>query len=173
MDDNRLHRLSLFLFYASQCGSDGIMIFRCRLYSCAFMPFKTCRFFTLKPGLAGLKACFCFCSTFFFLTDGVNLSLFLTEVLYQRDIAWAYPCTCAAFNAVSNIMGCRFIMLLAFTEPVKLLRQKIGRAGIGTGATANTAFLFLRFTHFTGRRRKKAVADLHDRDIQPGQGKAH
>ena len=137
------------------------------------MPFKTCRFFTLKSGLSGLKAGFCFCSTFFFLTDGVNLRLFLAEVLYQRDIAWTYPCTCPAFNAVSNVVGCRFIMLLAFTEPVKLLRQKIGRAGIGTGATANTAFFFLRFTHFTGRGRKQAVADLHDGNIQPGQGKAH
>ena len=149
------------------------MIFRCRLYSCAFMPLKTRCFFTFKARLSGFKSRFCFSRSFFFLTNGVNLGFFLTEILHQWNVAWTYPGAGTAFNAVGDIVGCRFIMLLAFTEPVKLLRQKIGRAGIGTGATANTAFFFLRFTHFTGRRRKQAVADLHDGNIQPGQGKAH
>jgi hypothetical protein len=40
-------------------------------------------------------------------------------------------------------MGGGFIVLLAFAEPVQLLRQQIGRAGVGTGAAANAAFLFL------------------------------
>ena len=42
-----------------------------------------------------------------------------------------------------------FVVLVPFAEPVKLLGQKIGRAGVGTGATANAAFFFLRFAHLS------------------------
>ena len=149
------------------------MIFSRRLYGSAFVAFKTCGFFTLKSRLSGFKTCFGFRGAFFFLANSINLGLFLAEILHQRNIAWAYPCASAAFDAVCNIVSCGFIVLLPFTEPVELLRQKIGRAGIGAGATANAAFLLRCFTHFTGRGGQKAVGDLHHRYIQPRQRKPH
>ena len=149
------------------------MIFCGRLYRRAFVAFKTSRFFTFQSRLSGFKACFCFSGAFFFLTNGIKLSFFLSEILHQRNIAWTNPGTGSAFNAVSDIVAGCLIVLLSFTEPVKLLRQKIRRAGIGTGATTNAAFLFLRFTHFTDRWREKTVSDLNDGNIKPGKGEAH
>ena len=137
------------------------------------MTFKTRGFFTLQACLSGFESCFCLCGAFFFLAYGVNLSFFLTEILHQRNIAGTYPRTGTAFNAVSDIVTDCFVVLLSFTEPVKLLRQEIGRAGVGAGATANAAFFFLLFTHFTGRWRQQAVGDLHYGDIKPGEGEAH
>ena len=64
-------------------------------------------------------------------------------------------------------------MLLAFAEPVQLLRQQIGRAGIGAGATANAAFFLFRLTHLGRRWRQQTVGDFDHRNVQPGQGKAH
>ncbi|MNV40021.1 hypothetical protein D3C71_1316210 [compost metagenome] len=70
-------------------------------------------------------------------------------------------------------MGCGFIVQLAFAEPVQLLRQQIGRTSVGAGATADTAFFFLLFAHLTCRRGQQTVGDFDDRNVQPGQGKAH
>jgi hypothetical protein len=75
-----------------------------------------------------------------FKANFVYLGLFLAEILHQRNAAWAYPGAGPAFDAVGQIMRGRFVVLLAFTEPVQLLRQKVGRAGISAGATANAAF---------------------------------
>ena len=149
------------------------MIFRCRLNGCVFVTFKTGSFFTFKARLSGFKSRFCFSCTFFFLTNGVNLGFFLTEILHQWNVAWAYPGAGTAFNAVGDIVGRGFVVLLPFTEPIELLWQEIGRAGIGASATANTAFLFWRFTHFTSRRCQKTVGYLDHRYIQPWQRKAH
>ena len=126
------------------------MIFSRRLYGSAFVAFKTCGFFTFKSRLSSFKPRFGFRGAFFFLANSVNLGLFLAEILHQRNVARAYPCASAALDAVSDIVRCGFVMLLPFTEPIQLLRQEIGRASVGTGATANAAFLFRRFTHFTG-----------------------
>ena len=149
------------------------MIFSGGLYGGAFVTLKPRGFFTLKSRLSGFKARFSLGGAFFFLTDGVKLGFFLTEILHQRDIAWANPGACPAFNAVSDIVGHGLVVLLPFAEPVKLLRQKVGRTGIGAGAAADTALLFLRLAHFTGGGRKKAVGDLHHRNIEPGEGEAH
>ena len=137
------------------------------------MAFKTRCFFTFKARLSGFKPSFCFCGALFFLTNGVNLGFFLTEILYQWNIAWAYPGAGTALNAVDDIMGRCLVVLLPFTEPIKLLWQEIRRTGIGACATANAAFLFWRFTHFTGRGGQKTVGYLHHWDIQPRQRKAH
>ncbi len=169
----RLQRLSLFLFYASQRGGNSIMVFGRRLSSGALMAFKTRCFFTFKARLSGFKPCFRFSGSFFFLANGVNLGFFLAEILHQRNIAWAYPGAGTAFNAVGDIVGRCFVVLLPFTEPIKLLWQEIRRTGIGACATANAAFLFRRFTHFTGRGGQKTVGNLHHRDIQPWQRKPH
>ncbi len=149
------------------------MIFSRRLNGSAFVTFKTGCFFTFESRLSGFKSRFRFSGTFFFLTNGINLGFFLTEILHQWNIAWAYPGAGTAFNAVRDIVRRCFVVLLPFTEPIKLLRQEIGRTGIGACATANAAFLFLRFSHFTGRGRQKTVGYLHHRYIQPRQRKAH
>ena len=70
-------------------------------------------------------------------------------------------------------MGCRLVVQLAFAVPVQLLRQQIRRAGVGTGAAANTAFFFLLFTHLGRGRGEQAVGDFDYRHIEPRQGKAH
>ena len=66
-----------------------------------------------------------------------------------------------------------FIVQLAFAVPVQLLRQQVCRTRIRAGATAYTTFLFLRFAHLRWGRGEQAVGNLHHRDIQPRQGKAH
>ena len=66
-----------------------------------------------------------------------------------------------------------FVVLLAFAEPIKLLRQKIGRAGVRAGAAADAAFFLFRLAHFARRRRQQAVGDFHDRHVEPRQGEAH
>ena len=70
-------------------------------------------------------------------------------------------------------MGWRLIVQLAFAVPVQLLRKQIRRAGVGTGAAANTAFFFLLFTHLGRGRGEQAVGDFDYRHIEPRQGKAH
>ena len=66
-----------------------------------------------------------------------------------------------------------FLVLLAFTEPIKLLRQKIGRTGVRAGAAADAAFFLFRLTHFACRRCQQAVGDFHHRHVEPRQGEAH
>ena len=137
------------------------------------MSFKTRGFFALQTCLTGFKTRFCFCGAFLFLTNGGNFCFFLTEILHQWNVARANPGAGPTFNTVGNVVRGGFIVLLTFAEPVQLLRQKIGRAGVSTGATADAALFFLRFTEFTGRRRQQAVSDFDDRHIQPRQCKAH
>ncbi len=137
------------------------------------MTLKTCRFLTLQTGLTCFKTDFRLGGTLLFLRDSVDLGLLLAEILHQRNIAWADPGTGPALDTVRQVMGSGFIVLLAFTEPVELLREQIRRAGVGAGATANAAFLFLRLAHFAGRRGQQAVGDFDHRHVQPRQGEAH
>ena len=104
------------------------------------MAFKTCCFFIVQGAPVRFQTELLLLRRAFFLTNGVNLGFFLTEILYQWNIAWAYPGAGTAFNTVGDIAGRRFVVLLPFTEPVKLLWQEIGRTGIGACATANAAF---------------------------------
>ena len=170
---NRLCSLGLFLFHPRQSGSNRIFIFGCRLNGCALMSFKASRFFALQTSLARFETRFGFCGALFFLTNSRNFSFFLTEILHQGDIARANPRASPTFNAVGNVMRGGFIVLLTFAEPVQLLRQKIRRAGVSTGATTDATLFFLWFAKFIGRGSQKTVGNLYDRDIQPRQGKAH
>ena len=70
-------------------------------------------------------------------------------------------------------MGLCFVVQLAFTVPVQLLRKQVRRASVGTCTATDTTFLLLLFAHFGWGRRKQAVRDFDHRDIQPRQGKAH
>ena len=137
------------------------------------MALLTGELLSLQSRLAGFETCFCFGGARLCHGDGVNFRLFLPEILHQRNVARADPGAGAALDAVGNIVCSRFIVQLAFTVPVQLLWQQIGRTGIGTGAAANAALLILRFAHFTGGRGKQTVGYLNDRDIEPRQGKAH
>jgi hypothetical protein len=74
-----------------------------------------------------------------FKANFVYLGLFLAEILHQRNAAWAYPGAGPHSMQSDRLCAVAFV-LLAFTEPVQLLRQKVGRAGISAGATANAAF---------------------------------
>ena len=172
-DHHRLRCGRFFLAHASQRRVNGILIFLAWLNGSLLMTLLTGQFFTLQTSLAGFKAGFRFGSAFFFHRDGINLGLLLTEVLHQRNVAWTDPGARAAFDAVSQIMRLRFIVQLTFAVPVQLLWKQIGRAGIGAGAAADTAFLFLLFTHFGGGGGEQAVSDFYDRNVQPRQGKAH
>ena len=137
------------------------------------MALKARGFFTLKTSLARFKARFSFRGAFFFFGDSANFRFFLTEILHQRNIARADIRTRAAFDTVRQIVGGGFIMLLADAEPVKLLRQQVGRAGVGAGAATDAVLLFLRRAHFSGGRRQQAVSDFHHRHVKAGQGEAH
>ncbi len=157
----------------SQGGINGVLIFRRRLNRCFFMTFFAGGFFSLQTQLAGFKACFGLGSAFLFLGDGVNLGLFDAEILHQRNIARANPGAGTAFNAVGQVMGFCFVVDLTFAVPVKLLGQQIRRTGIGAGAAAYAAFLFLFLAHLADGRGQQTVGNFHHRDIQPRQGKAH
>ena len=173
LDNDRLGGIALFFANPGQRRVNRRMIFRGRLNSRLFVAFQTSGFVPLQTSLAGLKAGFGLRRALFFLTDSRNLGLFLTEILYQRNITRTDPGAGAAFDAVGQVMGGGFIVLLAFAEPVQLLRQQIGRTGIRTGATANTAFLFLGVAHFACRGRQQAVGDFDHRNIKPRQGESH
>ena len=150
MNHDRLRGVALFITYPGQGGVNRILIFGGRLDGGFFMPLGAGRFLTLQARLSGLESRFGFRSALLFLANRRDLGFLLTEVLHQWNIAWAYPRARAAFDAVRQIVGGGFIVLLAFAEPVKLLRQQIGRAGVSAGAAANAAFLFLRLAHLAG-----------------------
>ena len=137
------------------------------------MAFLTGDFFALQSRLTCFETCLGFRGAFFFHGNGINLGLLLTEVLHQRNVAWADPGAGAAFNAVGQVMGFCLVVQLAFAVPVQLLREQIRRAGIGTGAAADATFLFLFFTHFGWGRGEQTVRDFHYRNVQPRQRKAH
>ena len=173
LNHNRLSGGSLFFAHASQRRVNRLLILGRRLHRSLLMTLGAGDFLPLKARLSCFKAGFGFRVALFFLGDGVDFRLFLAEILHQRNIAWTDPGAGAAFDTIGQIIGRRFIVLLAFTEPVKLLRQQVRRAGVGAGAATNAAFLFRLFAHLLRRGGKQAVGDLHDRHIQPGQGKAH
>ncbi len=105
--------------------------------------------------------------------DSLDLGLFLTVVLHQRDVAGANERAGAAFDAVKQVMVARLVVLLSAAEPVQLLRQQPGRASVYAQAAADAGLLRFLRRHFIDRRRQNAVADLDDRHIQRGQGEAH
>ena len=137
------------------------------------MALKAGRFFTLQALLAGLEARFRIGRTPLFLANGGDLRFFLAEVLHQRNIARADPGAGSAFDAVRQIVGGGLVVLLPLAEPVKLLGQQIGRAGVRTGAAADAALLLLLFAHLADRRGQQAVCYFNHRNVEPGQGKAH
>ena len=171
--DNRLRRVTLFFTHPGKGGVNGVLIFRRRLDRGLLMTFQTRRFIALQASLTRLKANFGLRGAFLFLRDRGDLGFLLAEVLHQRNIAWANPGAGAALNAICEIMAGGFVVLLAFAEPIKLLRQKIGRAGVRTGAAADAAFFLFRLAHFARRRRQQAVGNFHDRHVEPRQGEAH
>ena len=137
------------------------------------MTLLTRHFLPLKASLTRFKASFSFSRPFILKTDSVNFGLFLTEVLHQRNITWANPGTGPAFNTILKVVRRGLIMLLTFTKPVQLLRQKIGWAGISASTAADTAFFFLLLTHLIEGWREQAVSYFDHRHIQPWKGKAH
>ena len=171
--DNRLRRVTLFFTHPGKGGVNGVLIFRRRLDRGLLMTFQTRRFIALQASLTRLKANFGLRGAFLFLRDRGDLGFLLAEVLHQRNIAWANPGAGAALNAICEIMAGGFVVLLAFAEPIKLLRQKIGRAGVRTGAAADAAFFLFRLAHFARRRRQQAVGNFHDRHVEPRQGESH
>ena len=173
LDHHRLGGIGFFLANARQCGVDRILIFPGRLNGGLLMAFLTGDFFALQSRLTRFETCLGFRGAFFFHGNGINLGLLLTEVLHQRNVAWADPGAGAAFNAVGQVMGFCLVVQLAFAVPVQLLREQIRRAGIGTGAAADATFLFLFFTHFGWGRGEQTVRDFHYRNVQPRQRKAH
>ena len=104
LDHHRLGGIGFFLANARQCGVDRILIFPGRLNGGLLMAFLTGDFFALQSRLTRFETCLGFCGAFFFHGDGINLGLLLTEVLHQRNVAWADPGAGAAFNAVGQIM---------------------------------------------------------------------
>ncbi len=120
--------------------------------------------FVTRLGLGGARR---------FQIDSLDLGLFLTVVLHQRDVAGADERAGAAFNAVEQVMVARLVVLLPTAEPVQLLRQQPGRASVYAQAAADAGLLRLLRRHFIDRRRQNTVADLDDRYIQRGQGEAH
>ena len=171
--DNRLRRVTLFFTHPGKGGVNCVLILRRRLDRGLLMTFQTRRFIALKASLTRLKANFGLCGAFLFLRDRGDLGLLLAEVLHQRNIAWANPGAGAALNAICEIMASGFVVLLAFAEPIKLLRQKIGRAGVRAGAAADAAFFLFRLAQFARRRRQQAVGNFHYRHVEPRQGEAH
>ncbi|MNC34940.1 hypothetical protein D3C75_834010 [compost metagenome] len=137
------------------------------------MALKASGFFAFEPRLARFKALFGFSGAFGFQLDFTYLGFFLTEILHQRNIAWANVGASPAFDAIFEIMGLRFIVLLPTAKPVELLWQKICRAGISAGAATNAALFFLLLTHFESGRCQQTVGNFDDRNIQPRQAKAH
>ena len=137
------------------------------------MPLEARGLIALQTRLACFKTGFGFRRTLLFQTNLRDLGLLLTEVLHQRNIARADPGAGAALNAVGQVVGRGLVVLLAFAKPVQLLRQQIGRAGIGAGATANAALFLFRFAHFAGRRGQQTVGNFDHRHVEPRQGKAH
>ena len=173
LDNDRLGGIALFFANPGQRGVNRGVICCARLNRGLFVAFQTRGFIPLQASLAGLKAGFGLRRALFFLTKSRNLSLFLTEILYQRNITRADPGAGATLDAVGQVMGGGFIVLLTFAEPVQLLRQQIGRTGVRAGTTANTAFFFLGFAHFAYRRRQQAVGDFNHRHVKPRQGESH
>ena len=170
------HRLcgsGLFLFHAREGGFDCLFILFARLRGSLLVTRLARQFFALKTRLTGFKTRLRFGGASLFLGDGGDLRFLLAEILHQRNIARADPCAGTALDAVREIVCDGFVVLLAFAEPVELLRQQVRRAGVGAGATTDAAFLFLRFAHFAGRRGEQAVSNFDHRHIQPRQGKAH
>ncbi len=128
---------------------------------------------TFQSRLARLEARFRLGGALRLKIDGAQFRLLLAVVLHQRNIARADPGAGAALNAVVNMVGARFIVIAALAVPVELLRQQIGRAGVGARGAANTGLLLVVVAHFAGGWRENAVGDLHHRHVKGRQGKAH
>ena len=137
------------------------------------MALKASGFLTFQTLLAGFKARLGLSGAARLLANGGDLGLLLAEVLHQRNVARADPRAGAALNAVGKIVCRGLVVLLAFTEPVKLLRQQIRRAGVGAGAAADAALLLLLFAHLAQGRSQQAVGYLDHRYVEPRQGEAH
>ena len=71
-----------------------------RLHGRFFMAFFAGDFLTFKSLLARFETGFRFGGALFFLADGVDFRLFLTEILHQRNTARTHPCAGAALDAV-------------------------------------------------------------------------
>ncbi len=146
---NHDHIRRFLIPHPCQRGLNGILILRVRLDSGFFVTFQARGFFPLQSLLAGFKARFGLGGALLFKLHGAYFGFLLAEILDQRNIARADPGAGAALNTIGKIVRGGFVMLLPFTEPVKLLGKQIRRAGVGTGATANAVLLFLLFAHFT------------------------
>ena len=127
---------------------NSVLVFGGRLNGRFFMTFFASDFLTFKALLACFETGFGFRGALFFLADGADFRLFLTEILHQRNTAWTHPCAGAALNAVRQIMRSGLVVLLTFAEPVKLLRQEVCRAGVSAGTTADATFFLFGFAHF-------------------------
>ena len=133
----------------------------------------TGQFFPFQTRLTRFKARFRFGGAFRFQIDSAQFRLLLAVILHQWNITGANPGAGAAFDAIVNMVSARLVVIGALAVPVELLRQQIGRAGVGAGAATDAGKLLLRFAHLAGRRRQQTVGDFHHRHIQRWQGKAH
>ena len=164
---------AVFVIDAFACGINLRLLTCAHLALRLFMTRFTRQLLALKTSLPRFETRFRLGGTLCFQIDGAQLGFFLTIILHQRNVARADIGAGTAFNAVINMVRAGFVVIAALAVPEELLRQQVGRAGIGAGATANTGLLFQLFAHLTGRRCQNAVADFDNRYIQRGQGKAH
>ena len=104
---------------------------------------------------------------------GPDFRLGMAVVLHQRNMAGAYLCAAAAFDAVEQLVVLRLVELLRFGVPVKLLRQQPRRADISAGAAADAGHRWSVGAEVLRAQRQNTVGRLDDRHLGARQRKAH
>ena len=155
------------------CGLHVIILAVVEPHGGLFMTCFTGQFLPFHPRLFGFETRFGVSRARRFLIQLADFRLLLPVVLHQRNVARADVGAGTALNAVKQVVVARLLMLLAAAEPVKLLRQQTGRAGISTLAAPDTGLFLLRLAHFALRRGQQTVGDFHRRHVEVRQGEAH
>ncbi len=171
--DRRNRRFGILAAYARQCGLYRPLIVVGQFDGGLFVPLFARQFLALQTRQLGLVTRLGLGGARRFQIDSLDFGLFLPVVLHQRNVAGADERAGAAFDAIEQVVVARLVVLLPAAEPVQLLRQQPGRASVHAQAAADAGLLGFLRRHFIHRRRQNAVADLDDRHVQRGQGKAH